>query len=124
MKRTGRTTRMLEEAKRLAEAGRAVYVVFYCTGEAAKMQREHPEFRELGIKFESPASVQPFDWKQMRTRGSHPNCVFLVDHYTIETEFELMLDALHRFDLPPEAQKTEEQRRLEEKYGDRAERRK
>lgn len=103
MRRTGRTTRMLEEAARLDAKGRAVYVV---TADEAQRRRLAAEFEQehgvTGVKFETEASLgAAWDWKRLRIRGAHPNCVVLVDHHAIEQHFGAMLDMLHRFDLKP-----------------------
>lgn len=92
-RRTGRTTRMMEEAKALARAGKAVYVVAQHT----RILKDEETLR-LGIKFESTSSLSNFDWLAMRLRGDHPNCVVLVDHYAIETYFSRVLEMLHRYD--------------------------
>lgn len=99
LRQTGRTTRLLEEAKRLASDGRAVYVV-------ASSQRMVEHMREMlgvptmGIKIETEHSLGNLDWKTMTLRGAHPNVVVLADHHAIESTFARMLDQLHRFDLP------------------------
>lgn len=103
MRKTGRTTRMLEEAKRLAESGRAVYVIAANDSHARQLERQAGnEYLRLGVKFESPASVGNFDWKELRLLGAHSNCVVLVDHHAIESHFARMLEMLHRFDLAGE----------------------
>lgn len=107
LKHTGRTTRMLEEAKRLASLGRAVYVVAADEAHAAILKAALPPKAETGISVETPESLGNFDWHYMRLMRAHPNCVVLVDHYTIESRFALMLNMLHRFDAdagtpPPE----------------------
>lgn len=96
---TGRTTRMLEHAKKLAREGRAVYVIADNTNDARRLQMLCGE-PNLGIKFETPRSPGNFDWEQMRLVGAHPNCVVLVDHYAIEDRFARVLEMLHAYDEP------------------------
>jgi hypothetical protein len=96
---SGRTTRMLAKAKELAAKGRAVYIIAADEVHAQCLAALIPEADTLGIKFES--SFFAFDWITMRTRGAHPNCVFLVDHYAIESRFENVLAELHRYDEVP-----------------------
>ncbi len=97
---TGRTTRMIKEAKRLADEGRSVYIIV-----DSKSQQQ--DFRSLigddhrGIHVEVPTGLNNFDWESLRLRGAHPNCVVLVDHYVIERRFAAILKMLHRFDLDP-----------------------
>ena len=95
-RRTGRTARMMEEAKALARVGRAVYVILGYP--AHKRHLEDEESVQLGIKFETPTSMSNFDWPTMSLKGAHRNCVVLVDHYAIESYFSRMLAVLHRYD--------------------------
>lgn len=94
---TGRTTRMLEHAKKLAREGRAVYVIADNTEDARRLQMHCGE-PSLGIKFETPLTLGNFDWEQMRIRGAHPNCVVIVDHHAIEDRFARVLAMLHAYD--------------------------
>ena len=99
LRRTGRTTRMLAEAKELAKAGRAVYILAASEAHARDMEvMAGDEMRDLGVKIEVPSSLGNFDWEQMRLWGSHPNCVVLVDHFCIESQYAAMLRMLHRWD--------------------------
>lgn len=102
-KQTGRTTRMLEHAKSLAKAGRAVYVIA-----ATEHQRQWLEERlgsdSMGIKIETAWSLRNFDWGTMTLLGAHPNCAVVVDHFAIESRFRRMLEELVRYDLPDEGE--------------------
>lgn len=104
--RTGRTTRMLNEALRLAREGRAVYVLAANCHHVYTLERMsdqlfgNGEASSLGIKFEVAHSLSDFDFETMTLRGAHPKCVVLVDHYTIECIYAKMLAELHRFDEP------------------------
>lgn len=95
---SGRTIRMLREAVELAEQGRAVYVVAANSFHATLLRNilGKDKAQELGIKFEG--CPHDFDWETLRVRGSHPNCVFLVDHHTIEEKFQRILEVLHMYD--------------------------
>jgi hypothetical protein len=110
LRQTGRTTRLLKEAYRLASEGRAVYVLACRHDYALKMECEFDsmfgpgESRRMGIKFESPDGLPNFDFRTMTLgRGAHPNCCVLVDHYTIELHYARLLQELHRFDAPSDA---------------------
>lgn len=96
---TGRTTRMLEHAKKLAREGRAVYVIADNTRDMRRLETLCGE-PSLGIKFETPDSPGNFVWEEMRLRGAHPNCVVLVDHHAIEDRFARVLEMLHAYDDP------------------------
>lgn len=104
-RQTGRTTRMLEEANRLAiEDHRAVYVVALNEGHQADLRER---LRAMGapgsVKVETPSSLRNLDWASLTLRGAHPNCVVLADHAVIESKFRALLDMLTRFDEGPSA---------------------
>jgi hypothetical protein len=92
---------MLEEAIRLADSGKAVYVV--------SANRQHSDLlktilkgiqsrnRDIGIKIET-ASELGFNWECWRVPGAHQNCVFLVDHYAIECKYPFIINKFHEFD--------------------------
>jgi hypothetical protein len=93
---TGRTTRMLAEAKELAKSGKAVYVIAATQAHVRQLEEMiGADMRNLGIKIEVP---RDFCWDQMRLLGAHPNCVVLVDHYTIEMKYAPILRMLHKYD--------------------------
>ena len=99
MRATGRTTRMLADAKSKATEGRAVYVIAANEAERRRMQQAlGQDAPSLGIKVETPGSLGNFDWRSMRLKGAHPNCVVLVDHFAIEQQFAAVLEMLHRYD--------------------------
>lgn len=96
---TGRTTRLLAEATKLAEQGSAVYVVTATTQHARQLEVAAGEdAAKLGIKFESMGALSNLDWETLTLRGAHQNCEVLVDHYAIECQFRSVLEMLHRFD--------------------------
>lgn len=97
-RRTGRTIRLVSEALLLAGQGRAVYVI--ARQAAALQKRIDKDVPGSGIKCEPQLPVG-FNWRTMRVEGSHPNCVWLVDHYMIESDpvFMSMFEALTRFDV-------------------------
>jgi hypothetical protein len=90
---------MLAEAKELAKAGRAVYIIAATQAHVRELEAmAGDEMRDLGIKIEVPSSLRNFDWDKMRLWGAHPNCVVLVDHYVIEARYAFLLWMLHRWD--------------------------
>lgn len=95
-RRTGRTTRMLADAHRLAAEGKAVYVVFSRLAEAKAA--EHRIDPRTGIKCETLGSLHTLDPFTLRLVGARPNCVVLIDHYAIEEHFGPLLEMLHRYD--------------------------
>jgi hypothetical protein len=96
--RTGRTTRLIAEAKRLSAERRAVYVISR-DAKAIEEQIEQ-ECPGCGIKVEEHVP-HAFDWVTMRVRGSHPNCVWLIDHWIIASDpkFASMFEMMTRFDV-------------------------
>lgn len=95
-RRTGRTTRMLEEAVRLEQDGRAVYVIVSTRQEVKSIRSLLPE--ETSIKLETPGSLPSFDFETWHLMGAHPNCVVLVDHFVLEQRFRKILSEWVRFD--------------------------
>lgn len=101
LRHTGRTTRMLAHAKKLAlEDHRAVYVIADNDRDRRRLEMECFQHGEpnLGIKFETPETLLDFSFKTMTIPNAHPNCVFLVDHRTIEDRFARVLKMLHAYD--------------------------
>ena len=97
-RQSGRTTRMLQEAKELAQAGRAVYVICANRSHVLALTADRgAELDALGVKFETVESVS-IDWNTLRMLGAHPNCAVLIDHHAIERKFSAVLEMLHRYD--------------------------
>jgi len=96
---TGRTTRMIEHAKRLQAEGRAVYVIAANADHARMLRGMLPD--DTTISVDTPESCGNFHWPTMMLRGAHPNCAVLVDHYAIESRFAPMLAMLTAYDAPP-----------------------
>ena len=104
LRQTGRTTRMLEEAKRLTREGRAVYVIAANKNEQLRIAKllgnENPYNNEFGIKIETPDTPGNFNWETLSLIGAHPRCAVLVDHFAIEKHIGYrLLNELHKFDL-------------------------
>jgi len=96
LRRTGRTTRMLQHAQKLEAEGHDVYVI-------VGNQREVNRFYFLlpsntTIKVETASRLRNFNWLYMRLDGAHPNCRALVDHHAIEDMYGALLEELHRYD--------------------------
>jgi hypothetical protein len=95
---TGRTSRMLESARLVAQEGRGVYVI-------AAHQRHADELRHMlgsdagRIKVETAHGIgHRLDWTTMTLRGHLRDCVVLVDHYTIESLFGAILSEWVRYE--------------------------
>lgn len=101
LRKTGRTTRMLQEAISFAKQGRAVYVIAGSADHRNQLEKRISDLcyglTNLGIKVEYPAPHN-FDWDYLRLKGAHPNCVVLIDHHTIERRYAAILHELHRYD--------------------------
>mgnify|MGYP001611953353 CR=1 FL=1 len=111
-RRTGRTTRMLEDAIRLAREGRAVYVV---VAYEAHVQHVHAALTRMlaeprnadiqnnhGIKIETPIAIG-MDWATLTVRSMHLNCRVLIDPHAIERQFGSILNAWIKYDEPTQA---------------------
>lgn len=99
-RRTGRTTRMLEHAQQLLDAGTAVVIVALNDTQASQLQarmRVHPHLRVKTL-----SELRPFDWERLTARGYSADTVYLVDHTTIEIALEDVLEMQHRWDPCPE----------------------
>jgi len=92
---------MLQRAHQLAVAGRAVYVMGANHQHALELEREflRQYGQRCGVKFET-TNINTFDWRTLRMRGAHTNCVVLIDHYAIESQLAGILEELHRYDAP------------------------
>lgn len=102
-RQTGRTTRMIEHARKLAiEDRRAVYITAANRQDQKRIQSLVGQ-PDHGIKVETSESMSTFDWQGMTLDGAWPNCVVLIDHYAIESRFGPMLRMLHAYDLGADA---------------------
>jgi len=86
---------MLDEADRLAKAGKAVYVIF-ATKDQGEVFRT-PWRDENGIKFETFDSLRNFNPRTFQLQGSK-NCEVLIDHHAIEQHFGKLIAEMHRWD--------------------------
>lgn len=93
LRQTGRTTRMLEKAKKLAQEGRAVYILAANRAERSRL-KALLGINDLGISVEALSALSNFDWNNLSLRGAHPNCIVLVDHYALEREIQRRLEGL------------------------------
>jgi hypothetical protein len=95
-RQTGRTFRMMAEAKRLQELGHKVYIIvpFLDYGrELRHVYKVHPS-----ISFETFDTFDSFNPATGRLYLAHQNCRVLIDHAAIEQNFAYLLEQLHRFD--------------------------
>lgn len=101
---TGKTTRMVQEALRLEEEGKAVYVVV-ASHQKQAIKDMLPE--GSSVKIETNDTLSNFDWDTMRLRGVWVACETLVDHFLIERRYHKILEMYHRFDNPIQPPKDE-----------------
>lgn len=120
LRRTGRTTRLLEAAYHEAEKGNEVFVVTCSATQANRLieqfiktyggKSDHPtprvclrdeDGKEIGsVIFQRPGGT--FCWDQMGFFGADPDSPVFVDHYAIEKKYARILEELHRFDVTNE----------------------
>lgn len=101
--RTGRTMRMIEEAKSLHAEGRAVYVIFLNDTQAKYWEEELKEYKGLSVETVESIGKDAIDWSTLRVRYSWPNCEFLFDSVIIENkimEMRSLFRECSRWDLP------------------------
>lgn len=104
-KRTsGRTTRMIEHAIRLAKTGWKVYVVLAHRPLCTMWEREvaiRTGDDSLNIQFETEDTIgDDIDWSRMRLKEFHPNNVLLIDHAVIESKFRNVFRVWQQYDNP------------------------
>ena len=98
-RRSGRTTRMMEEAKRLDAEGKAVYVVF-------STQIEVDSWKDFVkgtcIKLETARSRGGNsileEIMRGKLRGQYPNVVTLIDHSYVFQMYAPFISTYHRWD--------------------------
>lgn len=101
---SGRTTRMIELAVKLAFQGRAVYILVqqkqhekYLTHRVQETwDKACPGRGGHGIKVEAyaPYWEHHLDWSTLRARGMHPNCEILLDHTLVEWKIGQLQDEI------------------------------
>ena len=105
---SGRTTRMIEEALRKQEEGRAVYILCHDNNFKREAQRlamlickQKGVVLPSSIKFETVESLggtHHIDWKNKTIHGAHPNCALIIDHHVWATNFGFAIDGFHEYD--------------------------
>jgi hypothetical protein len=94
-RQSGRTSRMIDSAIDFAIKGKAVYVVAANPHMGREIEKRIADRKDIygfdpsAIKIEI-GIPNHFDWENMRFPGSHPNCVWLFDHYVIEKDLKFM----------------------------------
>lgn len=96
LRRTGRTTRMIREANRLAGEGKSVWVVF-----ASKRHLDHMRSHLAVGANATYAGDESIDWDLMTIIGVDLDSVVLFDHHVIELKYAKQLKMLHMFDVEP-----------------------
>jgi hypothetical protein len=111
---SGRTSRLLAEARKLALEGKHVKLYFHNHRHAMQslvdfLTKYKEEFGQERIsqcscylstgviEFLSPVAGS-FDWENLQESGIEKSIVTLVDHWTIEKRFSALLQMLHRYD--------------------------
>jgi hypothetical protein len=90
----GRTTRMVQEAKRLADQGKTVFILAASHTHAHVLRTWITDSR-IAV---DTVGCGDFDWHTMTLRGMSPDCVVLVDHFAIELYWNKLLTEYHRYD--------------------------
>ena len=105
---SGRTTRMIEEALRKQEEGRAVYILMHNMRMKRELEllamricRAQGKVLPSSIKFETVESLggtRHIDWKNKTIHGAHPNCALIIDHHVWATHFGFAIEGFHEYD--------------------------
>lgn len=106
LRQTGRTTRMIQEACRLAACGFAVYILTETRNEAKLLAKRVDEAwyhyaarspgQPNGIKVETPGDLGNWHWERMELVGAHPNVKVLIDHNLAEHRIEALQREMKR----------------------------
>lgn len=98
-RQTGRTTRMFEAAKAVAESGKAVTVLM-------KDQASVDNWLKLGWGvpgleiINMRAKEDRVDWKNLKMTDHRANNVLFIDHDVLYSQFKEVLREFTRYDLP------------------------
>jgi len=94
-RQTGRTTRMLTEARRLRDEGRCVYVLVHSEQYKKLLQTQENK----GLRFETWYSFRhSYDENTLEMhRAAHANCVLLIDHHALEQKYAAVLRKLRQW---------------------------
>lgn len=129
MRRTGRTTRLLQDVIHLASEGKHVVVVsegntllnvFSNMPIVKQVFKRRPvsggyvHISNGTIDFLHPEN-RHIDWYNLTIRGSQKE-IFLVDHYVIERKFKKLIEMLHRYDEIPDCSPAKEVNLPQEVY--------
>jgi hypothetical protein len=103
LRRTGRTTRMLEEALRSSDKGYAVCVITHSHSHANTLRAMLEDLsnlagHEVRVMPAAQADERDFDWRLLRFPWGSANQRVLVDHWAIESRYAALLEMLHLFD--------------------------
>lgn len=104
---SGRTTRMIEEALRKHDEGRAVYIL--CHDNNFKREAERLAMlicKQKGvslpssIKFETVESLgfSNINWERKQLYHAHSNCKLIVDHHVYAKYFGFAIEGYHEYD--------------------------
>lgn len=95
---SGRTSRMVEHARKLAADGKRVVIVADNLGHSYQIRIDHQLMTSEHIQVKAFSQLRDFDWEHMTRRGDAQDVVYLVDHHAIEDRFATVIEMLHRFD--------------------------
>ena len=106
-RRSGRTTRMLEEAIEALVSGRAVYILcvdatsaHYIKNLYRKVCEQSKYLMASEPKFETLQSIgmENIDWKNSAIHRAHPNCKLFIDHGVYSRVYGHIINGYHECD--------------------------
>ena len=98
LRQTGRTTRMLEEAKIMLEQGHKVVIV---AAHHTERDMINGMARQMGLPEGYKVELAPklnIDWLNLTLVDAPPKTQLLIDHAVIEVRYAKLVEALHRYD--------------------------
>lgn len=95
---------MIEDAKRIADSGKKVLVLFSNAQQVSWAKKRFSETcSRKGVSFCALSQTPAFSWATLTASGVDSDTEVLIDHYAIESRFSKALSMLHKYDESQEA---------------------
>jgi len=101
-RQTGRTTRMVEDAKQMAAEGKQVAILVHSVDYGRDVRQRHAIPEAIRIVNRRTGTVDFVDWDAARIAFHNSGAMPLfIDHFAIENHYSGMLNQLFRWDAKP-----------------------
>lgn len=95
---TGRTSRMIQDAICVAQAGKLVYIICDNIDQRKAVEKQVERFvYSNSIRVCEPQHVGEINWETLTIKGQASNTTVFVDHLVIENRLNAALDMLNRW---------------------------